>query len=438
VPSFILVGALYFFMRHQEAAYYSPGGDSLFNYVITQPFVYLHYVTNFILPLHFSAEWDWTAFDSVLDARCIGGFVFLSALLWAMINSSKFERWRPVSFGIAWFLIALVPTTFVPLADVMNDHRVFFPYIGLALAFVWTIYLVLWPLIERVPRAALVIVLLGILSALGYSTYQRNKVWLTEETLFKEVTIECPTNGRGLMIYGLQFMNRGSFDTAISYYSRALKYVPYYPILYINLAIARSGLGDLAGAEENFLKAIELGPNDPDVYYYYGRFLYQHGRNDEAIVNMYKTISMAESRLDARHDLMQLLFQQRRADELKTVASRTLEISAGDADATRYLGLIAGGNIPPQAVPTTPEGFIDLSLEYYQAGNYQKSLEAAQSALKLKPDNAKAWNNICCAYNMMGRFAEGKAAAEQALRLEPDFQLAKNNLDWSIQELNKK
>ena len=44
------------------------------------------------------------------------------------------ETW-PVAFGILWFFLALLPTSsIVPLAEVLNDHRMYFPFVGLTLA----------------------------------------------------------------------------------------------------------------------------------------------------------------------------------------------------------------------------------------------------------------------------------------------------------------
>ena len=57
----------------------------------------------------------------------------------------------------------------------------------------------------------------AVLIAFGIGTHQRNKVWLSEETLWHDVTIKRPQNGRGMMNYGLIFMNRGEFDQALQY-----------------------------------------------------------------------------------------------------------------------------------------------------------------------------------------------------------------------------
>jgi tetratricopeptide (TPR) repeat protein len=80
----------------------------------------------------------------------------------------------------------------------------------------------------------------------------------------------------------------------------------------------------------------------------------------------------------------------------------------------------------------TPENYLTLSLKYYEAGQYEKSIEAARESLKLKPDYSLAYNNICAALNNLGRYDEGITACQEALRIDPDFQLAKGNLNWAL------
>jgi tetratricopeptide (TPR) repeat protein len=80
----------------------------------------------------------------------------------------------------------------------------------------------------------------------------------------------------------------------------------------------------------------------------------------------------------------------------------------------------------------TSENYLNLSLKYYEAGQYEKCIEAAKDSLKLKPDYSLAYNNICAALNNLGRYDEGIKACQEALRLDPDFQLAKGNLNWAL------
>ncbi len=444
IPSLMLAIALYFLGRHMEAGQFQPGGVSFYRYVITQPYVIMHYVTNFFVPLHFSADSDWGPFESILDARSLMGFVFLGLLIAAVFYSSKFARWRPLSFGVAWFLIALIPTSFVPLAEVTNDHRVFFPYVGLSLAAVWTLYLILQPRIQRSARPLVAVGVLAVLCGFSYKTHERNAVWHSEETLWRDVTIESPKNGRGHMNYGLIFMARASYDTANAEFTKGLECWPYYARLHLNMGILKNAMGDPAAAEQSFARAIQLMPDLAENYYYYARYLDQRGRKDQAMENLRKCIQLVDANMDARHALMPLLYDASRTAELKQVASRTLELEPGDPEATKYLGLAQSGKMPLESIVarsagfTKPGEFLDLSLQYYRAGEYAQCIAACQRALKLKPDYAEAWSNICAAYNMLGNFEEGKRAGEEAVRYAPDNAMAKANLAWSVGELEKK
>lgn len=84
----------------------------------------------------------------------------------------------------------------------------------------------------------------------------------------------------------------------------------------------------------------------------------------------------------------------------------------------------------------TPESYLELSLTFYRAGNYENCIRAAEKALELKPDFADAYNNIGSAYIMLKEYDKGIEACEKALQLRPDYQLARNNLNWALSEKN--
>ncbi len=442
IPSFALVLGLYFFIKKQETSW-NPGGFSLFRYVITQPYVFIHYVSQFILPTQLSADTDLSPFESITDFRAIVGFLFLGSLVFAVFYLSKFKKWRPVSFGLAFFLLALVPTSVVPLAEVMNDHRLFFPFVGLTLTFSWAGYVIFENYLKQASGFVLATLLVLVLVGFAYGTHTRNKVWRTEETLWHDVSIKSPKNGRGLMNYGLVFMGRGSYDTANYYFTKALEYCPRYSLLHVNNAILKNAMGDKTAADEYFRSAISVGRDESGNYFFYARFLKDNGRYTEAIYNLYQSLRLVDARMDARYMLMPLLYEQKRFEELRTVAKRTLELVPGDATATNYLQMADSGKSLLQIEEEnsvnykTPEQFLNLSLMYYNAGNYRGCINTAEKALKLKPDYAEAYNNIGTSYNQLRQFDSAVIACEKAVQLKPDFQLAKNNLNWAKGQLNK-
>jgi len=86
----------------------------------------------------------------------------------------------------------------------------------------------------------------------------------------------------------------------------------------------------------------------------------------------------------------------------------------------------------------TQEGYIQLSVLYYNAANYFKCIEASKKALLMDPSNFVAYNNICAAYNCLLMFDEAKLAGEKALQLSPNYELTKNNLKVTENGINLK
>jgi tetratricopeptide (TPR) repeat protein len=312
------------------------------------------------------------------------------------------NKTRVIGFGLLWFLIALLPTSLFPLAEVMNDHRTFLPYIGLVIALAGLISLLLQARVAQyaIVKVALSSAILLILCASGYATFQRNKVWKTEETLWHDVVTKSPGNPRGLMNYGNTLMARGDYDGALDYFHRALALAPQYSVLFINLAIAEDATKQSAASEQHFKDALRLAPASPDSYTYYARYLVSHSRTDEARAFLQSALELSPTDLTARELLEQ-----------------------------------ANAQVINQPTTQTPEYYLDLSLQHYREGGYAESIAASRAALALRPNYPEAWNNIGAAYNKLGRYEEAAGACEEALRLKPDFELARNNLQYARQKL---
>ena len=443
LPAFLAGGATAIFIAMMTPPQFAPGAASSLLYRVTQPFVALHYFKSFFLPTELSADTDWTPVSGIFSTESIIGFAFVIVMLALTIRTSRRPRTRPIAFGIVWFFLALIPTSMTPLAEVTNDHRMFFPFIGLALAVVWSLRLLLFRKTARLATrrglvwaggiAAACVLLLG-----AAGTWQRNRVWHSEESLWRDVTLKSPKNGRGLMNYGLTQMSKGEYVTALNYFERAKIYTPAYPLLEVNLGIVNGALGRDGEAETHFRRALALDPNEAQSYYYYGSWLKSKGRTEESIANLEASLRAGPHNVDARDLLMQIYFEQGKSIELQRVADDTLRLAPNEASAHRFLEMlqareqaIAGAEKQMREAPTA-DGLINLSLLYYQERRYSECIRTAKQALELKPDSAEAYNNIAAAYNSMGLWDGGIQAATEATRLKPDFQLAKNNLQYAI------
>jgi len=381
---------------------WQPGGPSPIRYLLTQPFVIVHYCYNFILPVNLVVDTDWTLIPSYTDVRLFAGLLFVFGLLYLAYRCSFARETRPISFGILWFFIALIPSSsLMPFAEVLNDHRTFFPYIGLFLAVLTGLKIALTRMSTLRMRMALVGGLL-FLGAHAWGTYQRNEIWHSEETLWQEATIKARGNTRAWLNYGNILMKLGRFAEARACFEESIRLSPNYLYAYVNLAIVKGSTGDPAGADADFKRAIQIDPNVPEAYAFYVRFLLEQQRTAEV-----KPLLDKGLQLSPQHQLL---------NQLKETYERSASKPAPDDWERDTKGL------------TTPEQFLDLSLRYYRSGNYSGCIRAAEESLRLKPDYDLAYNNICAAYNRLGQWDKAIAAGEKGLALNPNNELLKGNL----------
>ncbi len=450
IPSFIFCIALYLFIDYLTPKSWQSGGYSQFNYLITQPFVIVHYFITFFLPFNLSADSDWELLNNIWNIRFFIGCLFILGMIYLAFLFSRDQRLRPISFGILWFFLALVPSSSViPFAEVLNDHRIFYPFVGLLLSVCWTFALLLMkckkyfkPLLFSYETTVIFISLI-LLGGYAYGTVERNKVWNTEESLWLDVTVKSPKNARGLMNYGLSRMGKGDYTEAEKCFTKAIAMWPNYYSLHINLGVLKNAIGDKISAENYFKSAIQFGGHTPDVWYFYGNFLFSQLRYKEAIPMLEKCIELSPASIGVRSTLMKAYNDIGDWTKLKSLALGTLQIIPDNLEALQYLkasenkkGKIEMEEEEIKKNPTA-EKYFNLSLMYYNAGKYEQCIIAGLEAVKLKPDYADAYNNMGSAYTLLKQYDKGIAACQKAIDIKPDFQLAKNNLNDAINKRDK-
>ncbi|HVS94599.1 MAG TPA: tetratricopeptide repeat protein [Mucilaginibacter sp.] len=441
IPSLIVCGGLYGLVDKMTPKTWIPGGNSPIHYLITQPYVILHYFTTFFWPTGLSADTDWGTLKSIWDVHFFIGCLFILLMFVIAFYCSKRAILRPVSFGILWFFIALAPTSsIIPLAEVLNDHRMFFPFVGLTLSVSWILGLVVlaWIKSNRFNLAKrpelLWIPVLVLFSACAYGTWKRNNVWHSEESLWRNVTLKSPKNGRGMMNYGIIKVQDGQYAEAERYFNKALQLLPEYSFIYVNMGVLDDKMGRYAEAEKNYLTGILLGAVYPSHYELYGEFLYRQGRYREAEVMLTQAVNLSNAELLQREYLMRTYEAEGKWDDLEAVAKNTLQIAPDDSLAAVSLKdgqqrkIHADVEADELKTSTDPAKYLQLSLDYYMVKRYDKSIAAAQHALELKPDYAEAWNNIGSAYIAQQQYDKAKEALQKAIALKPGYQRAKNNL----------
>jgi tetratricopeptide (TPR) repeat protein len=385
-----------------------------FEYVSTQFYVILHYFGNFILPTDLSADPDIEIISPWYDKRILLGLFLILTLIFTAFKCAKNQKTRPIAFGIAWFFVALLPTSLVPLFQIANDHRMFFPFMGIFIAVGFTAFHYYKLIKKQQYKWSFVIVVLLLISSYSVGTHERNKVWSSTESLWYDVTIKSPNNGRGLMNYGLSLMAKGDYDNAEVYFIQAHEKSPNWYTVKINLAILYGAKGDKKQAENFFNQAINLNSSAPDPEYYYARYLFKNNQYEKALSLVNKALAKSPNHLSSM-SLKEALIPYTKSK------NEQVEI------------LIMQLNNDPQ----NEDIILNLTEKLYTLQRYDEAILYCENAIEINIKSKFVYNNLCACYNQKEEWLKAKSACEKALILDPDFQLAKNNLNWALGGLNK-
>jgi hypothetical protein len=105
-------------------------------YLLTSFNVLWTYIRILIFPINQNLDYSYpiakTLFEVPTLVSCIGHVCMVATAIWLYAK----RRWTLVPFGVAWFYITLSPTqSFVPILDVIFEHRVYLPSIGFFIVF---------------------------------------------------------------------------------------------------------------------------------------------------------------------------------------------------------------------------------------------------------------------------------------------------------------
>lgn len=234
-------------------------------YLLTQFEVVATYLRLIILPYGQNIDHDFRLATGFFAPPVLLSFSLHAALIalaaWLYRGTSGAEPHRDparrlIGFGIIWFYLALlVESSVIPIRDVMNEHRLYLPSVGVALSFSAALVL----LLERRPRllkaAGLLVVLL-----LCVVTWRRNEVWKSELTLWYDSASKSTVSGRPYHNYAKALSEAGDHGKAIVAYQVAIRRGTTSPDTFVNLAAEYEAVGDPVRAEEFYRAALASAP----------------------------------------------------------------------------------------------------------------------------------------------------------------------------------
>jgi protein O-mannosyl-transferase len=257
------------------------------NYLFTQFSVIVKYIQLLFLPINQMVDYNFPVSNNFFEIRTLLSFLVLSTLIALAVY--LFKNYRMISFGIFWFFVTLaVESSFMPIEDVIFEHRTYLPSFGFFLIFSTTLFILLW---NKHKYIAITIFALVIVSN-SFLTFQRNKVWKDELSLWSDNTEKAPNIARPVANRGYAYRNLKQWDQAIADYSLAIKINPKFSGAYNNRGYAYESLKKIDFALADYSKAIEIDPKFESAYSNRGAAYVSMNQMDKAMADFSKAISI--------------------------------------------------------------------------------------------------------------------------------------------------
>ncbi len=253
--------------------------------LFTQARVILHYLWLVVWPSDLSVNRHVRVSSSAWDLDVIAcGLTIIGLWVVAWRERVRFPR---LSMGIVWFFMALAPTSsIVPLNQVMNEHRMYLPMVGIMLALAAGVSVV-WRGRWRGWRMAVPIG--AVVVALVVVSHRRNRDWSTSEALWTAAVRVSPESGACWNALGTQQRLAGKYDRALASFQRSRKlderaWAPRFNLgtLYLQRGHETKNEDDFVQAERWLHESLEVEPDSERSRWYLAETWNQMGRVAEA------------------------------------------------------------------------------------------------------------------------------------------------------------
>jgi len=185
--------------------------------VLTQPRVVLLYILLIFYPAPslLNLDYDFPLSYSLLSpSTTLLSILVLVVLLGVAIYTARNKRLY--SFCILWFMGNLViESSTIPL-EIIYEHRTYLP----SMMVILLVVLLLHQAINK--KRVLIVFLTAVAILFSYWTYERNKIWQDELTLWADCQKKSPNKARPNLNLGLAYFEKNRPDEAIPFLKKAL------------------------------------------------------------------------------------------------------------------------------------------------------------------------------------------------------------------------
>jgi tetratricopeptide (TPR) repeat protein len=318
-------------------------GWTPWEYFSNQPAVILHYLRLAVWPDRLCLDYAWQPAERFLDVAPAFGLMVIAGL------ATIAGLWRRKLWGVAlagFFLVLAPSSSFLPIADLAFEHRMYLPLASLVALVVYGGYGVItttavhWNAARLGPPLFIVLVAVA---AIGFAfrTVARNDDYAEPARLWRSAIEINPRNYRAHSNLGCVMYEEGDYrgaaeafatslrlhredgnawaglaaclhklgelKTALSCFHQAIARMPRSAVAHNDMGACLDELGDQAGAERSFRRALELDPNFAIAAHNLGDLLLRRDEDEEATQWLERALRLDPQLAAARRKLAWLL-----------------------------------------------------------------------------------------------------------------------------------
>ena len=182
------------------------------------------------------------------------------------------------AFCVLWFFINLALESTVINLELVFEHRLYLPTVGIMIGVAWTFR-------RYVPTVAAVrwAVVACIAALLCVATIERNRAWTSNERMWTDCAEKSPKKSRSQNNLGKYLASKGDLENGLIRLQQALDNKPDYPEAHSNIMGVYRQLGNYDKAIEHGREAVRLRHDFASAHYNLGIAYRRADRLDEAV-----------------------------------------------------------------------------------------------------------------------------------------------------------
>lgn len=371
-------------------------------YLITSIRIMATYLRLLLLPVNQSLDYAYPTYGSLMNPEVLASATLILAMLaWALV---QFRRDRARSgykllagFGILWFFVTIsVENSAIVLVNVMFEHRLYLPSVGLLLSATCLTY----EYAEKfdLKKVAAVIGLCVVL-AFSWATYARNEYWRDPARLWADSAAKHPHNARAYGNIAAVLERAGDIANALSM-RQVVDISEWNWKAHYNVGSVYMNQGQTTKALEHLDAAARLTPDSTYVHNNLALVYLAEGQRDRALA----------------HLKLAVLLDNRNSKALYNIGIYHIE------DGRRDMGVFFLESALVQD-ERNAKAHMALGKQLLGEGKYAEARSRLESAVSADPQLSAAWYELALSLYMQGRLddAEDRLAQIAPQDLQPNM-----------------